>query len=130
MKTKTINQIVTFKASPNEVYSMLMDSEKHSEFTQSECRIGRSVGDKFTAYDGYIEGKNLQLVPGRKIMQEWRSSDWPEGHYSKVTFEFTAKGKGAEVRFTHEGVPEDDYKEKSEGWKEHYWEKMRNYLVK
>jgi hypothetical protein len=30
MKTKTIRQWVTFKASPHEVYEALMDSRKHS----------------------------------------------------------------------------------------------------
>jgi len=29
MQTKTLQQTVTFKASPQEVYDMLMDSKKH-----------------------------------------------------------------------------------------------------
>lgn len=125
MKTKTIRQTVTFKESPGEVYSILMDSKKHSAFTQSECKIGKKVGGKISAYDGYIEGENLELVPGKKIVQKWRSGDWPAGHFSKVIFEFMAKGKGTELKFMHQGVPENDFKEKSEGWKEHYWEKMK-----
>lgn len=31
--TKTIEQSVTFNASPHDVYEALMDSEKHSQFT-------------------------------------------------------------------------------------------------
>ncbi len=128
MKTKTIRQTVTFKANPDEVYSLLMDSEKHSAFTGSGCKIGQKVGDKISAYDGYIEGENLELVPGKKIVQKWRSSGWPEGYFSKVIFEFRAKGAGTEMKFMHEGVPEDDFKEKSEGWIEHYWGKMKKML--
>ena len=50
MKTKTIKQSVTFKASPHVVYEALMDSEKHSEFTDSEANISREVDGKFSVY--------------------------------------------------------------------------------
>ena len=125
MKTKIINQAVAFKASPSEVYDAIMDSQKHSKFTGSKCVIGKKAGDAFTAYDGYIEGKNLELVAGKKIVQSWRSSGWPDGHYSKVIFEFEKIPAGTKMKFTHEGVPENDFREKSNGWKEHYWEKMK-----
>lgn len=125
MKTRTIKQTVEFKARPGEIYECIMNSKKHSAFTHSWCRIGRSVGDKFTAYDGYIEGENLQLVPGRKIVQSWRASDWPQDHYSEVIFEFETSDNGTTLRFTHKKVPEEFADEISEGWKEHYWEKLK-----
>ena len=86
MKTKTIRQSITFKASLHEVYEALMDSRKHARFTGAQARISRKAGGKFTAYDGYIEGVNLNLVPDKKIVQSWRGSDWPENHYSMATF--------------------------------------------
>jgi activator of HSP90 ATPase len=86
MKTKTIRQSATFKASPHAVYEMLMDSRKHAKFTREKASVSRKIGGKFTAYAGYISGVNLDLVPGKKIVQSWRGSDWPDGHYSKVTF--------------------------------------------
>jgi uncharacterized protein YndB with AHSA1/START domain len=33
MKTKTLQQTVTFKASPSQVYDMLMDSKKHQSLS-------------------------------------------------------------------------------------------------
>ncbi|MGA2318205.1 MAG: hypothetical protein ABSG71_17760 [Thermodesulfobacteriota bacterium] len=48
MKTKTIRQSITFKASPHEVYDALMDSRKHAKFTGAKARISRKVGGKFT----------------------------------------------------------------------------------
>jgi len=86
MKTKTIRQSVTFKASPHAVYETLMDSRKHTRFTGAKAKISRKVNGGFTTYDGYIEGVHLDLVPGKKIVQSWRGSDWPEGHFSKATF--------------------------------------------
>ena len=86
MNTKTIRQSVTFKASPHEVYEALMDSKKHSEITDSQANISRQTGGKFSVYGGDIGGVNLELVPGHKIVQSWRYSDWPEGHYSRAVF--------------------------------------------
>ena len=83
---KSIRQSVTINASPKAVYDALVDSTKHSLFSGSKASISRRVGGTFTAYDGYAEGVNLELVPGKKIVQSWRASDWPDGHYSKATF--------------------------------------------
>ena len=130
MKTKTIRQNVTFKASPHEVYEALMDSRKHSEFTGGKASISRKVGGKFTAYDGYAEGTNLELVKDKKIVQTWRADDWPEGHYSTVTFELGKVEGGTKLKFTQAGVPEDQYEAISEGWVEWYWDNMKKMLEK
>lgn len=86
METKTVKQSVMFKTSPHEIYEALMDSGKHSQFTGDEAKISRKTSGKFTAFDGYNEGVSVELVPDKKIVQTWRASDWPEGHYSQVTF--------------------------------------------
>ena len=67
MKTKTLKQKVTFKATPHEVYESIMDARKHAKFTKSKVEITKKIGDKFSAYDGYIEGINLKLVPDKEI---------------------------------------------------------------
>ena len=84
--TKTVKQTVTFTATLHEVYEALMDSRLHAKFTGAKASISREVGGKILAHNGYIEGKNLELVPDKKIVQKWTCSDWPKGHYSKVTF--------------------------------------------
>ncbi len=130
MTTKTIRQSVAFKASPHDVYETLMDSRKHAQFTGDGAEISREVGGRISAYGGYIKGTNEKLLPDRKIVQRWRSSDWPDGLYSTVTFDLKKVPGGTRLSFTHSGVPEEDYKSKSEGWVEHYWEKMRPFLEK
>ena len=128
MKTKTIRQSVTIKANPHEVYDALMDSRKHSKFTDGKASISRKVGGKFTAYDGYIEGVNLELVPDRKIVQSWRGSDWPEGHYSKATFSLKQVEGGTRLSFTQTGVPDEQYDSISQGWHDFYWKPMKDML--
>ncbi len=41
VSTKTVEQTVTFNASPHDVYEALMDSYKHSQFTGAEAVISR-----------------------------------------------------------------------------------------
>ncbi len=130
MKTKTIRQSVKFKVSPHEVYEALMNSKKHSKFTNSKATISREVGGRISTYDGYVDGTNLKIIPDKKIVQKWRGSDWPEDHYSTATFEFKKIPEGTELKFTQTEVPEEQFKPISEGWIEHYWDKMKKMLEK
>jgi hypothetical protein len=59
MKTKTLQQTVRFKASPQEVYDTLMDSKKHKSLSGEPARISKKVGGKFTAWGSHLSGINL-----------------------------------------------------------------------
>ena len=130
MKTKNIKQTVKFKASPEEVFEALMDSKKHSKFTESKALISRKVGGKISAYDGYIQGKNLQIVKNKKIVQEWRGTaeNWPEDHYSIASFELKKIPGGTKLTFIQKLVPEKEFESFKKGWEEHYWSKMKKML--
>jgi activator of HSP90 ATPase len=125
---KTIRQTATFKASPRAVYEALLDSRKHAAFTGMPARIDRRPGGRFTAYGGYLEGVTVELVPNRKIVQFWRSRNWPRYHYSTVTFALAPVRGGTRLRFTQEGVPNNDYSAKRSGWISSYWEKIKKFL--
>jgi activator of HSP90 ATPase len=128
--SKIIKQTVTFKATPHEVYETLMDSKKHATFTGGKASISRRIGGKISAYDDYIAGKNIELVPDKKIIQDWRAIDWPAGRFSRVTFEFTNVPEGTRLDFTHADVPEGTEEEFTQGWIDNYWEPMKRYLEK
>lgn len=128
MNTGNIKQSATFKASLHDVYEALMDSGKHSQFTGGTADISRETGGRFTAFDGYSEGINLELVQDRKIVQTWRAGDWPKGHYSQVTFLLENSEDGARLTFTQTGVPEEQYEDISQGWRDYYWKPMKDML--
>jgi activator of HSP90 ATPase len=132
MKTKDIKQKTIIPADPLEVYNALMDSKKHSAFTLSVCKIGKKEGDVYSAYDGYITGKNVKLIPGKKIVQTWQAVDgvWPDGYFSEITFDLKAVPKGTEITFLHKNVPEKQVEEFKKGWPEHYWEPLKVYFAK
>ncbi len=83
----------------------------------------------FSAHNGYITGKTLLVERGKRIVQSWRCSDWKKtdpDSYLVLTFEDT-KG-GANLHMVHLGVPKDKYTSIKAGWKEHYWDKWKEYF--
>jgi len=78
--TKVIKQIVFIPAKPVQVYDAYIDAKKHSDFTGGKATCNPKVGGDFTAWDGYIFGRNLELRKGKKILQEWTTTEWPKGY--------------------------------------------------
>lgn len=141
MKTTIIKQTVTIPASPKEVYSALMSSVKHTKITGAKALIGKKKGDPYYTYDGYITGRNIELVPGERIVQSWIAMEdkWPAGHESKITFRLKAKparrgagkvnaGDSTVISFLHEDVPEVIAKNFVTGWKDYYWNPLKAYF--
>ena len=125
---RTIRQTATFRAAAHEVFETLMDSKRHARLTGGKASVSRKVGGKFSVYDGYATGRNLELVPDRKIVQTWRASDWPEGAESQVTFELTPTKTGTRVTFVHTGVPAEFYADIKQGWIDYYWKPMKEQV--
>lgn len=126
---KTIKQKVKFKASPEIVYELLADSKKHQAVTGEKAIISNKIGGNFSAYDGYITGVNVDLLPAKRIVQAWRGSDFPEGIYSMAAFVLVpTKDGGTELTLTHRGVPKNLIPGIEKGWKEFYWDKMKDYI--
>jgi activator of HSP90 ATPase len=116
MKTKDIQQKVIFKAAIHDVYEALMDSRKHARFSGAPARMSRKTGGTFSAYDGYVTGVNIELVPDTWIVQAWRSSDWSEDCYSLVVYSLKMVKGGTRLEFTQIGVPAKEYKGVNAGW--------------
>ena len=126
---KTIRQKVIVAAKPIEIYEAFVNAKKHSAFTGSKATGEGKVGGKFTAWDGYISGKFLELDEGKKIVQEWITTEWPEG-YPPSRFELTfreAKDE-TEISMVHSDVPAEQAGELEEGWNESYWKPLKTYF--
>jgi uncharacterized protein YndB with AHSA1/START domain len=129
MKTRTLRQTVTFKASPIDVYEMIMNSRKHQSLSGEKARISRRVGGAFTAWNSHLTGFNLVLRPGKKIVQAWRATGWWPDHYSVVTFDIQKVARGAKLRFTQMGIPPNRCSGHYRGWIETYWTPMKEILA-
>ena len=129
MKTKTLQQTIRFKASPREVYDMLMNSKKHRSLSGEPAKISQKVGGKFTAWGSHITGFNLALIPGKKIVQAWRATGWWPDHYSIATYDLEKDGDGTKLKFTQIGVPPNRYSGHYRGWIETYWTPMKEIFA-
>ena len=112
------------------VYNASLNSEVHAKMTGTTIAIGSAnIGGLFMAHDGYITGKNMELVPCSKIVQSWRSSEFKDSNEDsiiEVTFE--DKNGGTLVTLTHSNVPEGGEHYES-GWRSHYLEPMKAYFA-
>lgn len=131
MKVSTIRQKIFVPATPSEVYEAFVDAKKHSEFTGSKATCNPSIGGKFTAWDGYISGKNLELEEGKKMVQQWTTTEWPEGYPpSRLTLAFKKTKGGTEISMVHSGVPTEQTADIRQGWRDFYWQPLKQYFRK
>lgn len=132
MKNQVITHEVIFDATPHEVFESLMDSKKHTQYTERIAKIQRKVGGGFTINDGWLSGKTIQLKKDRLIVQDWREKPWPKNYFSRVMFKLKplSGGRRTQLSLIHSGVPEERRDEINEGWRKYYWEPMTLYLRK
>jgi uncharacterized protein YndB with AHSA1/START domain len=127
--TATIVQHVFVPAPPQAVYEALTDPVKHGAFTGTECTGQPVVGGTFIASSGYIHGRFLELVPGKRVVQEWVTTEWPTGAGpSKLELDLDPTAGGTELTMTHSEVPSaqaDDYRQ---GWMDYYWHPLRRHF--
>jgi len=128
---KTIEQAVVLKARARALYDTYMNSKEHAALTGAPVRIGRKPGSPFTAFGGSIVGRTLQAVPGRLIVQTWRSKGWPaKVSDSILVLAFTDAADGARVTLVHANVPDAERKMISSGWHSYYWRSWKAALNK
>jgi len=123
-----LNHELTLPGHPDAVYAALMDSARHAAFTGAPADIGDGAGAAFSAYGGKVHGVNIELVPGSRIVQAWRSADWPAGTFSLIRFDLEAVGSKTRLRFEHDAMPEGAAAHLDGGWKQMYWSKLEAYL--
>ena len=122
----TISEI--FNVPPETIYEAWLGSETHSNMTGGKATASHLSGAEFSAWDDYITGKNIELVPNKKIVQSWRTTDFKSGDAdSKISLFFEQLNEGTKLTLVHEDLPkgQPDYEQ---GWKDHYFEPMKLYF--
>jgi activator of HSP90 ATPase len=136
VKGIVIHQEITFTVSPQQLYETLLSSSRFSActkksfamFSATSANIESRVGGAFSAFDGHIIGRIVELVPNQRIVEAWRVVDWPAGVYSIVRFEFKQQGASTQLIFDHIGFPEGLKEHLTNGWQEHYWDALTKYF--
>ena len=117
-----------FSASPEEIYNAWMSSECHSCMTGRPASVSAEVGGEFDPWDGYIHGKNLQLVPGKRIVQSWRTSEFSADEPdSRIEITLEPVGDQTKLTLSHTGLPPHGG-QYEQGWVESYFDPMKEYF--
>ena len=118
-------------ATPDRIYLAWLNGPEHSAMTGSPATVASTeVGGAFTAWDGYIDGVHVALEPGRRIVQAWRSDDFPADapeSYLEVILE-QARG-GTQLTIRHRDLPVGQGPGYLAGWDEFYLAPMARYFA-
>ncbi len=126
---ESIEVSTVLPATPRQVYEAWLDSAEHSAFTGDEATIEPTVGGAFNAGSGYIQGTTLELEPDARIVQSWRTTDFPEGaEDSRLEVLLDEVPDGTRVTLLHTNIPDGQGEDYEQGWKEYYLEPMKRYF--
>jgi uncharacterized protein YndB with AHSA1/START domain len=126
----TFTLTTTIPASPEEIYQAWLDSLAHSEMTGGAANMSEQLGAEVSAWDGYIRGRNLELVPGARIVQSWRTSEFADEHGdSVITILLEEADEGTLLTLEHSNVPDEQRSYEEAGWQENYFEPMVAYFT-
>ncbi len=117
-------------ATAKQIYKAWLSSDGHTNMTGGTATISDIIGDNFTAWDGYIEGQNIELEPFNRILQSWRTSQFEEGEEdSQIEILLNEINGQTELTLIHTNVPESG-EHYIKGWDNHYFQPMKNYFSK
>jgi len=125
----SLHQEAAFKSAPARLYAALLSSKDFTAFSGLPATIDPAAGGAFSLFGGQIVGRNIELVPDRRIVQAWRAvADFPAGVYSLVKFELLPKAGGTSLVLDHTGFPPGHYDHLNAGWAPHYWAPLKKFL--
>jgi activator of HSP90 ATPase len=112
----------------DELYAAWLDGDRHAQMTGAGAEGSDQVGGQFSAWDGYITGTNLELEPGRRIVQAWRTSQFPQAAPdSRLEISFEPVASGTRVEIVHSAIPDGQGKSYEAGWVEHYFDPIKRH---
>ncbi len=116
-------------ASARDIYDAWLDGVAHSRMTGGQAKASAELGAEIMAWDGYITGRNLELIPGERIVQAWRTTKFLEDHEdSIITLTFEERDDGTLLTLSHSNVPEGHLGYEQGGWQQSYFEPMIEYF--
>ena len=123
---KAIRQTYHIKAPIGEVWKGLVDPKYIEGWGGGPAKMSDKVGSQFSLWGGDIYGKNIEVIANKKLVQEWFGGKWDKP--SIATFALSSKNDQTTIEFTHVDVPESEYKDIEQGWKDYYLGPLKDYL--
>jgi activator of HSP90 ATPase len=129
----SIHLEAVIKASPGQVYEFLTNGEIFSAATDQPARVSDREGEPFSVFGGRVEGRQIELVPGERVVQAWRFGSahpdaWEPGVYSVVRFAMRPEGDATRFVIDHDGIPPEWQDHIRSGYPAFYQEPLASYF--
>ncbi|HYX10205.1 MAG TPA: SRPBCC family protein [Bacteroidales bacterium] len=125
---KTIKLKIHLYASSEDIYNALTNSFAVSLWTGLPATMDDKEGTEFSLWEGDIVGRNIEMIPNEKIVQEWYFGDQEE--QSIVTIKLHKSEEGTQLEVIHTNIPDDDYADMLYGWKNYYLGSLKEFFDK
>jgi activator of HSP90 ATPase len=113
-----------------DIYNAWLSSEEHAAMTGGSAKVSAEIGETFMAWDGYIKGVNLELQPGIRILQSWRTVEFNDNEPdSQIEVIFEPQADKTKITLKHTKLPPHGM-QYEQGWIEAYFEPMKEYFAK
>ncbi|MGL5682431.1 MAG: SRPBCC domain-containing protein [Marinifilaceae bacterium] len=113
-------------ADKEEVFSALTNPFQIALWSGYPADMQPEAGYEFSLWEGDITGKNMEVIPNKKLVQEWYFGDTEKR--SIVSIELKGTGGSTMLELRHINIPDEVYDEIVEGWKEYYLGSMKDML--
>jgi len=128
MSTDSITVTGIVPALPADVYAAFLDADQHGAMTGGAATA--AADGSFTAWDGFITGRTLQTEQGHRIVQAWRTSQFPaDAPDSRLEIVLEAADGGTRVTLHHTGIPAGQGTDYQQGWVDHYLDPMTAWFA-
>lgn len=115
---KTFKKTYRINTEVSDVYAALTNPFTIELWSGYPAEMSTEPGSEFSLWEGDIQGKNLEFVQDKKIVQEWYFGDQAEK--SVVTITISPDRGNSVVTVVHTNIPDEAYDEIAEGWDDHY----------
>lgn len=123
---KTFKKTFKLNAEASDIYSAITNPYTIELWSGYPAKMSTEPGSEFSLWNGDITGKNLEFVQDKKVIQEWYFGDRPEK--SIVTITILPQRENSLVTVEHSNIPDEDFKDISEGWREYYFDAISSFF--
>lgn len=113
-------------ADPEEVFAALTNPFQIEIWSGYPADMKAETGYVFSLWEGDITGVNLEVIPTRRLVQEWFFGEQEE--QSLVEIKLKKEGGKTLLELKHTHIPAEAYEEITEGWREYYLGSMKEML--
>ena len=118
---KSYKKYFKITAAPADVYNALTNKVMLEIWTGEDAVFEEVAGTEFSLWEESINGINLEFEKDHKIVQEWFFGEEEEELKSIVTIKLHPDKKNTIMEVTQTNIPDEAYRNITEGWEEDYF---------